>query len=239
MTIPSGVGKAFGALAALGAAYFLVAYGLVPEAYRHARTRHAVIADAPRVALTTAGIPGDPLNIVLLATEEQTVGAMLLAGWHPADPVTLRSSLRIVRSTVFHRPYEDAPVSNLLLWGRKQDLAFEQEVGHDARVRHHVRFWFSPQPDPDGRRLWFGAATFDRSVGFSHSTGQVTHHISPEVDGERDKIIADLQRTGQVEECDWIEGFQQGPEGRNGGGDRYQTDRRLAIVSLRGAVSDR
>jgi len=229
----TGVGKAFGALAGLVAVYLLVAYGLIPGACRRARARHPALADAPRVAQTPGGIPGDPLNIVLIAAEEETVGAMLLAGWHPADPITLRSSLKIARSTVFHRPYEDAPVSNLLLWGRKQDLAFEWEVGHDARERHHVRFWRSDEQDPEGRRAWFGAATFDRSVGFSHTTGQVTHHISPEVDEERDKIIADLQGTGKVEELDWIDDFQQKQEGHNGGGDRYHTDRRLAVVLLR------
>jgi hypothetical protein len=232
-----GVRRPFEVLAGLGVVYLLVAYVLIPWVYRHARSRHPALVDAPRVVQTPVGIPGDPLNIVLVAAEERIVGAMLLAGWHPADPITLRSSLRIARSTIFHRPYEDAPVSTLLLWGRKQDLAFELEVGHDARERHHVRFWHSDTLDVEGRWAWFGAATFDRSVGFSHSTGQITHHISPEVDGERDKIIADLSGVGQVEDVDWIDSFQPKEEGRNGGGDRYHTDRRLAVVSLRAVSS--
>jgi hypothetical protein len=39
--------------------------------------------------------------------------------------------------------------------------------------------------------FWLGAATFDTRVGFSHTTGQVTHHIGPDVDAERDRYRTD------------------------------------------------
>jgi hypothetical protein len=234
----SRLGRWIGAamLATLGG-YLLVAYVVIPATYRHSRLHHPALADAPRVTETPARIPGDPLNIAILAPEDELLRAMRSAGWHPADPTTLMSSLKIGRSTLLHRPYEEAPVSRLLLWGRKQDLAFEQEVGHDARQRHHVRFWRSSGTDPEGRWAWFGAASFDESVGFSHATGQITHHIGAEVDAERDKIVADLQQAGLVDLLDWIDGFQPQPEGHNGGGDRYRTDRRLAVIVLR-AISD-
>jgi len=34
-------------------------------------------------------------------------------------------------------------VSSEFLFGRKQDLAFEQAVGDNPRHRHHVRYWES------------------------------------------------------------------------------------------------
>jgi len=221
------------ALGALLTLYLLFAYAIIPAAWRRAEARHPALNGAPRLTNTSAGIPGDPLNIVLVATREQAIGALLEAGYRPADPITFKSSVRIAKSTLLHRPYDDAPVSNLLLFGRKQDLAFEQEVGHDARERHHVRFWRSAELDREARQAWFGAATFDRSVGLSRTTGQVTHHISPDVDAERDKIIADLLRANEVDELGWIDAFQDRAEGRNGGGDLYRTDRRLAVVVLR------
>jgi hypothetical protein len=170
--------------------------------------------------------------VALVGTECQVVEALLRAGWHPADPITVRSCLRIAASTVFHRPYPDAPVSNLYLWGRKQDLAFEQPVGHDARRRHHVRLWLSPQADQEGRPLWFGAATFDTRVEISHTTHLLTHHISAKVDAERDKLMDDLRRAGTVESFYWVKHFQEELEGRNGGGDPYHTDERLAVGVL-------
>ena len=58
-----------------------------------------------------------------------------------ADPITLASSLRIVVDSIVRKPDDDAPVSSLFLFGRKQDLAFELPVGDSPRQRHHVRFW--------------------------------------------------------------------------------------------------
>ena len=66
---------------------------------------------------------------------------MLAAKWNPADPLTLESSIEIAAATVMRKPYADAPVSSLYLFGRKQDLAFEKPVGNDPRRRNHVRFW--------------------------------------------------------------------------------------------------
>jgi hypothetical protein len=93
------------------------------------------------------------------------------------------------------------------VWGRKQDLAFEQPVGHDPRKRHHVRFWHSDKVDRDGRPLWAGAGTYDERVGLSHTTGQITHHIAADVDTERDHLFRDLQQTGDLAEVYSVEGF--------------------------------
>ncbi len=133
---------------------------------------------------------------------------------------------------MFHRSYDDAPVSNLYLFGRKQDLAFEQPLGADPRRRHHVRFWRAEKVDRAGRPLWFGSATFDTKVGLSHTTGQITHHIAADIDAERNKLMEDLQRSGHLTTVSWIDGFHDKLEGRNGGGDPYHTDGRLAVGVL-------
>jgi hypothetical protein len=117
----------------------------------------------------------------------------------------------------------------LFLWGRKEDLAFEQPVGNDPRQRHHVRFWRSAKLDADGRPLWVGAAIFDQRVGLSHTTGQITHHTAPDIDAERDTLFADLQRTGDLLERYFVDGFHRIRQGRNGGGDAWHTDGRLEV----------
>ncbi|HEU5117588.1 MAG TPA: LssY C-terminal domain-containing protein, partial [Isosphaeraceae bacterium] len=74
--------------------WFLAAYVVFPALWRHYE-HHPALENAPKTTLTSQGIPGDALNVALLGTETQVVKAMLDAGWDPADPVTLRSSLRI------------------------------------------------------------------------------------------------------------------------------------------------
>src|SRR5262245_26018593 len=219
--------------------YLLVAYLVLPLVWRRYEKRHPALVGAPRVTHTATGIPGDPLNIALVSAEADLHRALLTAGWYPADPITLESSLRIAADTVLRRPYDDAPVSSLYLFDRKQDLAFEKPVGDDPRRRHHVRFWRSAEVDEHGRPAWFGAATFDERVGLSHTTGEITHHIGPDVDAERDLIVADLQRIGRLAELFWIDNFQPTHDGQNGGGDPYHTDGRLAVAVIGPALAPR
>ena len=210
-------------------AYTATAYEFVPSAWRFVERRHPALDSVGTRAFTSAGIPGDPLNISFVGTEAELHALMLGAGWFPADPITLKSSLRIAFASVARKPYPDAPVSDLFVNGKRQDLAFELAASNDPSTRHHVRFWLAEPRDALARAMWIGAATFDSNVGFSHRTGQVTHHIAPDIDWERDKLLEDLQRRGGLT-VKWIDGFQREREGRNGGGDRFFTDGRLAII---------
>ena len=219
-------------LLAILAVWALAAYLLAPslwELYSHRRPDYAQVE---RLTLTSDRHPGDPVNIALVGSESDVVHAMRAAAWFPADPITLGTSLRIAADSALRRPDDDAPVSDLFLFGRKQDLAFEQPVGNSPRQRHHVRFWRWDQLD-DGRPVWFGAATYDERVGLSYTTGQVTHHIGPDVDAERDRIAAEVSRAGCAEQTRWIDGFHSVLEGRNGGGDPWRTDGRLEVVALK------
>ena len=212
--------------------YLLIAYLLLPLDWIQYSLRHPAIDTVPRMTHTASGIPGDPINVGLVGTEQQIHTALLAAKWFPADPITLKSSLKIAADTVLKRSYHDAPVSSLYLWGRKQDLAFEQPVGDDPRRRHHVRFWKSEKLDSHDNPIWFGSATFDTKVGFSHTTGEITHHIGSEIDVERDKLIHDLLGALQLTGVYKIDGFHKTRQGKNGGGDSYQTDGRLVVGVL-------
>jgi hypothetical protein len=208
-----------------------VSYIVVPMIWKEYFHHHSKLSAAPRITQTADGHPGDALNIAIVGTEAEVIRAMTAVGWFPADPITFESSVRIVVDSVFSKPDDQAPVSNLFLFGRKQDLAFEQPVGDNPRQRHHVRFWRWDKLE-DGLPVWFGAATFDESVGVSHTTGQVTHHTGPDIDAERDRISDELQKAGWVRQVRWINDFHQQHEGRNGGGDPWRTDGRLAVVVL-------
>jgi len=213
------------------ASYLLVAYVFLPQLGKEKARRHPDLRDGSRLTHTGAGLPGDPLNIALVGSEEDVIRAFLAIGWRPADPLSFRSSVRIAVDTVIDKPDPNAPVSNLYLFGRKEDLAFEKPVGHSPRERHHVRFWRSEEMD-DGRPLWMGAATHDVGVELSRTTAEVTHRISPDIDAERALLLADLAQGRRVLGTRWIEGFHQELQGRNGGGDPWHTDGRLPVVTL-------
>ncbi len=225
------------ALAITVAAYLLVAYLALPWLWLEDETRHHPALDtAPKVTRNADGIPGDPLNVGLVGDRPQLIRAMLAAGWRPADPITFASSLEIAASVLLDRPDPDAPVSPLYLFGREQDLAFEQEVGSSADRRQHVRWWRAEQVDAAGRPLWIGSASFDVGAGFSHLTGQVTHHIAPDVDAQREQLMTDLARAGQLVRRYRRLGVGPTRDGHNAEGDRYRTDGMVEVGVLRTAA---
>ena len=210
-------------------AYLVVAYLVMPVVWSWYVWDHPTLDAIPHITSTADGLPGDPLNVALIGTETALKKMLLAAKWDQADPLTFRSSLEIAEAAVLDRPYADAPVSNLYLWGRKEDLAFEQPVGDNPRQRHHVRLWRADQVDRDGRPMWVGAAIYDTRVGFSDTTGQITHHTAADIDAERDKLLHDLKQTGDLSEVYTIKEFHKMLRGRNGGGDPWHTDGGLAV----------
>src|SRR5205823_470802 len=114
--------------------YGLLAYLVLPALWTHYEHQKQ-LAGLPMVTRTAQGIPGDPINVGLIGDKADVLCAMTAAGWYPADPVTLRSSIEIAGSVLLDRPYRDAPVSHLFYLGRPEDLAFEKPVGRSADHR--------------------------------------------------------------------------------------------------------
>jgi hypothetical protein len=192
--------------------YILGAYVLVPAVIRLWRIFRP--ADhLPLYCVTPDGFASDPLNIGIIGTRRQLINAMEQAGWHVADPPRWRNLLREALSTVYGWHYPNAPVSNLYLFGRKQDIAFGIPIeGAAAGSRHHVRFWATTygekRPlsihtiDWHHRRekllgenlLWVGAASLDVGVNFIRHNLQLTHMIDPDTDQERELIVTQLRK---------------------------------------------
>jgi len=219
------------ALMAFIVVYIGVAYEAAPAYWRHYE-RQPALATKTMTTTTALGLPGDALNVGLEGSREEILCAMRAAGWRPADPVTLASSLKIADSVLLRRAYLTAPVSDLFYDGRRQDLAFEKGAGISPKERHHVRFWIALAQGDSGEPLWLGSATFDRSVGVSHYTGQVTHHIAPDIDAERDLLAHDLAASGMVAAAYSVAGVGPTVFARNGGGDPYFTDGEIAVSRL-------
>jgi len=175
--------------------YALLAYLVLPALWTHYEHQKG-LAKLPMVTRTAQGIPGDPINVGLVGDQRDVVCAMHEAGWYPADPITLKSSIEIVGSVLLDRPYRDAPVSNLYYLGQRENLAFEKPVGASADRRNHVRYWKVLEQGEEKRPVWLGAATLDRSVGVSHYTGAITHHIDADIDAERQFLAASLESAG-------------------------------------------
>lgn len=211
--------------------YGVVAYIILPMAWSHYEHQPG-LARKPMVTRTKQGIPGDALNVGLAGEKATVIRAMQAAGWYPADPITMKSSIEIAGSVLLDRPYKHAPVSPLYYEGRVEDMAFEKPHGDSADRRHHVRFWQVLDKGEEGRPVWLGSVTFDRGVGLSHDTGQITHHISPDIDAERDALIGNLNNARMLEAIYQVTGIGPTLFAKNGEGDPYWTDGEIWVGRL-------
>ncbi len=184
---------------------------------------------------TSDGFYGDPVNIALNGSEKDLKTAFKRAGWLQAEPLLFSTSVKMVSSSIRKKTYPNAPVSSLFLFGRKQDFTFQQEMNGNPHARHHVRFWKTPDGWylPGGFKAdWIAAGTYDKRVGFSLFTLQITHKIGENTDVERDYIITSLRSVKAINKIDIKKHFTAAFHSRNGGGDRIQTDGSLPFIDL-------
>jgi len=187
--------------------YALGAYILIPALMRLWRlvvpAKHL-----PLYCVTPDGYASDPINIGLIGSREQLIMAMQAAGWHVADPYTIRNAIFEVVAIILKKPYHGEPMTALYLFGRGQDIGFEMQLpGQGRGHRHHVRFWattfhgidslsintiaWQRRKQPSGKNLlWVGAASRDAGIAFVKHTVQLAHMIAPDTNGERE-FIAD------------------------------------------------
>lgn len=202
---------------AILATYILGAYILIPLIARAWR----VVAPAkhlPLYCVTPDGYASDPVNIGLIGSRKQLVEAMEAAGWHVAEPYSLRNALFGLIAILLGKAYHGAPMSALYLFGRAQDIGFEKQlVSHGRGHRHHVRFWATTFDNVDSlqakhihwqnrkeelitdRLLWVGAASRDIGITFAKQSLQLTHAVAPDTDSERELIAQELLAHDAVE----------------------------------------
>ena len=193
-------------------------------------------ADKPLTTFTRSGNPGDPINLEFLGTAGQIGAAFAAAGWYRADEIDFITSVRICVDALLGRKYSTAPVSDLFLFGRKEDMAFERP-GRNVRQRDHIRIWNTGRKGSDGRPIWIGSVTKDTKVELAKTNHLPTHCISPDVDAERSLAVSELAQTGYVVKDTSRPGFGQETHGFNGEGDPYVTDGQVAVLTLANVVT--
>lgn len=154
----------------------------------------------PKYTETLTGRQQEPLSLLLLAySDADVMAAFHQAGWYRADPITWTTSLKIADAALFNTEYLSAPISPYFWNAQPHDVGFEKPTqAQSVRKRHHVRFWRTHYRSHTGKRLYVGTASLDIGIKWG-----ITHKIAPDIDTERDLVLADLQTAG------FIEAYQQ------------------------------
>jgi len=171
---------------------------------------------------------GDPFNVLLVGTAGEIDSAFRVAGWLPAEKPSVWAVTKEVTAAIAGRPAITAPVSTQYFEGRPQDLAYEL-AGPSVRIRHHIRIWLLDSLS----LVWVGAANKDVGVIFKPWEPQATHRIDAHTDGERDRVVHDLEASGCGDLADYVMLPGAVTAARNVSGQKIVSDGRTAIVRLR------
>lgn len=134
---------------------------------------------------------GDPLNLVVVGGIDDAFPAFARRGWHPTERKWSGSITQMVTSALSGERYAYAPVSDLYLFGRAQDLAL-QKARDTVHQRNHLRLWLSPLRY-HGKQVWIGQVSRDIGSRLTiHSPTLTTHKIDPDVDEARGALTQDM-----------------------------------------------
>jgi hypothetical protein len=176
---------------------------------------------------------GDMVNFVIVGSEKEVQSALEAATWHIADTDNRKAVLNAVLQTYDNKDYLAMPMSQLYLFGRKQDYGYEMaEPIAMVASRHHFRIWKAPFTW-QGQEVWVGAGTHDIGFAKDKRNNSVTHKIDPAVDGERDNIGASLQKANVAKRMVYYLPPNPVQEAKNATGDGYHSDGRLLVVFLK------
>jgi len=214
--------------------WILSSYIVIPKIHRVLTKYYLPSYFVGRVR-SSDGLLSDPVNLAFFSSKEDIHRAMTAAGWQIADKLTPASFSKAAYCALVKNSYPNAPVGNMYLFNRKQDFAYQQEVGGSPKQRHHVRFWKTPKGwyMPGGHKAdWVAAATYDKQVGIKLASGQIDHKIHADIDKERDYIIKTIKRTGLMKKLEVVEHFSDAYHDRNNGGDMINTDGSMPFIAL-------
>ena len=200
----------------------------LPSNVSNAITR--LLADAPQRASGKTGKPGDPLNLIFVGSQSEILRAFDQAGWEIPEQATGGSISRSTRAAIQDVGYGKAPVSDLYLYGKKEQLAFEKMFNTFTK-RHHLRLWQAPVKTADGRDIWLAASTHD--IGIDVHPGVVSHAIDPQIDLEREKVGADLMVPGNVAAEQLVTRPNPLSQGMTATGGTWSTDGHLRVIVLK------
>lgn len=183
----------------------------------------------PTFTETIAGTAEEPINVVILAdNEQQLIETFAAANWYRADTVTGRTLREAAKAAWLNRPYNTAPVTPSFWNATVHDFAFEKPAAAETiRQRHHARFWQTNLVTAAGKHVYVGTASYDTQLKWL-----VTHRIEPAIDTERSLLVSDLVQSGAVAGRSQ-QTFVRPTLGKNFAGDYFFTDGQVAILELR------
>lgn len=170
----------------------------------------------------------EPVSIILVANDAASViAAFSSAGWDRPAPADLPQLVQAALAAWTNRADPAAPIPTYFRDGTPNDLAFQLPDQSDSLRRHHLRLWQTRYRLETGATLFLATASFDDGLNWG-----LVHHISPDLDAERDLVLRELGQAGVLEILG--ESVGSGPlSGEDEFGDPWFSDGRVIVAKVK------
>jgi len=178
---------------------------------------------------TLMGNKQEPISFVFLAKSEgELLDLFQIAGWQAADEINIFNIFNLAKADLFNENYSKAPITPSFWNYRVPDFNFVKLTkANDLGNRHQLRIWKSNFVLTDGSRLYTGTVSLSKKIKWG-----VIHQIYPDLNAERDYLLADLNSTGRIRKVE-KEQLLEAQTGKNFSGDVFFTDGKIYILFLK------
>ncbi|HEY1731991.1 MAG TPA: LssY C-terminal domain-containing protein [Terriglobales bacterium] len=189
----------------------------------------------PTRSTTITMVPADLINLAFVGSREEVVAAFHAAGWVNSDTAGRHAFMHDFYAVLNNSGYPQMPMRPFLLNGEPSEINWQKSLNSYAR-RDHLRMW-EWTDSASSKTVWLSSSTHDTGAALSLRHHQFVHHISPDIDEERSKVVRDLTAAGCVQSVHLIQrpGVPTFTESYNG--DPVKTDGALAVIELKNCQS--
>lgn len=198
-------------------------------AIKNSEIPQKLFAELPTNSESIDGTKMEPINIIVISTEENLHNSFIQANWFSLDKLGAKSIWKLANALLFKKPYPNTP-SVPVFWGTHPNtINFGKPTNNNSpNERHHVHFWPTSFTTLEGQDVWVGTSHFDQEI-----KGVFTpiHTTNPAVDKERDLIRNDLEEINKIKS---FEEFQitEATFGTKQSGNQFFTDGKAYILFL-------
>ena len=143
---------------------------------------------------------GDPLNLVIIAKDEELHRVLIQSGWDETKKSETALGTKKKSSVKLLQQHRYAPSAPQYLFGRPQDAAFRKSR-ESLGERNNLLLWLSPLRF-EGKAVWIGQISREIRLGYLENRYQ----IEPHVDEARTYLLQDFWYSQGLAKFGYVEG---------------------------------
>ncbi|HEX8818083.1 MAG TPA: LssY C-terminal domain-containing protein [Terriglobales bacterium] len=195
------------------------------------RMLSVTLNELPARTLDKNSREADIIDVAFVGSRELLEQSFTAARWKHSDTLSRHTVLHQFDSFLTNSNYSTAPMSRQTLNGRTPDLMLEKGLDSYEK-RDHVRIW-AVNSEPQEGPVWVGAAVRETGASLSVKQKGFMHHVSPDLDEEREVILRDFDAAGCVASAGLVEKTDARHAVINATREVLRTDGNVLVIALK------